>query len=158
MKKWVAEKGANADYQVIWQNGKYYSSDIAEYMKERELSNVKHFDFIRRMDLAYAVADVVISRAGAGTISELCVAGKATIFVPSPNVTEDHQTHNAMALVDKEAALMVRDDIAEEILMDTAEELLSDSARIRKLETNALKLGRKGAAEEIAAEVLSLIR
>ncbi|NLX41715.1 MAG: undecaprenyldiphospho-muramoylpentapeptide beta-N-acetylglucosaminyltransferase [Bacteroidales bacterium] len=158
MKKWVAEKGINADYQIIWQNGKYYSNDIAEYMKERELHNVKHFDFIRRMDLAYAVADVVISRAGAGTISELCVAGKATIFVPSPNVTEDHQTHNAMALVEKEAALMVRDDMAEEILMDTAEELLSDSARILTLEKNVLKLGRRGAAEEIAEEVLSLIR
>jgi UDP-N-acetylglucosamine--N-acetylmuramyl-(pentapeptide) pyrophosphoryl-undecaprenol N-acetylglucosamine transferase len=158
MKRWVAEKGANADYQVIWQNGKYYSSDIAEYMKERELPNVKHFDFIRRMDLAYAVADVVISRAGAGTISELCVAGKATIFVPSPNVTEDHQTHNAMALVEKEAALMVRDDMAEEILMDTAERLLSDSAHILKLEKNVLKLGRKEAAETIATEVLSLIK
>jgi UDP-N-acetylglucosamine--N-acetylmuramyl-(pentapeptide) pyrophosphoryl-undecaprenol N-acetylglucosamine transferase len=158
MKKWVAKKGTNADYQIIWQNGKYYSNDIAEYMKGRELPNVKHFDFIRRMDLAYAVADVVISRAGAGTISELCVAGKATIFVPSPNVTEDHQTHNAMALVEKEAALMVRDDMAEETLMDTAEELLSDSVRIRKLEANVLTLGRKGAAEEIATEVLSLIR
>ncbi len=158
IKRWVAEKGANADYQVIWQNGKYYSSDIAEYMKERELPHVKHFDFIRRMDLAYAVADVVISRAGAGTISELCVAGKATIFVPSPNVTEDHQTHNAMALVEKEAALMVRDDMAEEELMDTAEKLLSDSEKIRKLEKNVLKLGRKGAAEAIASEVLSLIK
>jgi UDP-N-acetylglucosamine--N-acetylmuramyl-(pentapeptide) pyrophosphoryl-undecaprenol N-acetylglucosamine transferase len=110
------------------------------------------------MDLAYAVADVVISRAGAGTISELCVAGKATIFVPSPNVTEDHQTHNAMALVEKEAALMVRDDMAEEILMDTAERLLSDSAHILKLEKNVLKLGRKEAAETIATEVLSLIK
>ena len=135
MKKWVAEKGTNADYQIIWQNGKYYSSDIAEYMKGHELPNVKHFDsHPEGWILAYAVADVVISRAGAGTISELCVAGKATIFVPSPNVTEDHQTHNAMALVEKEAALMVRDDMAEEILMDTAERLLSDSAHILKLE------------------------
>ncbi len=158
MKRWVAEKGKKADYQVIWQNGKYYSSDIAEYMKGRELPNVKHFDFIRRMDLAYAVADVVISRAGAGTISELCVAGKATIFVPSPNVTEDHQTHNAMALVDKGAALMVGDNEAQEVLMNIAEELLADSERIRKLEKNALKLGRKGAAEDIAKEVLSLIK
>jgi UDP-N-acetylglucosamine--N-acetylmuramyl-(pentapeptide) pyrophosphoryl-undecaprenol N-acetylglucosamine transferase len=158
MKKWVAEKSAKADYQVIWQNGKYYSSDIAEYMKEREQPNVKHFDFIQRMDLAYAVADVVISRAGAGTISELCVAGKATIFVPSPNVTEDHQTHNAMALVEKEAALMVQDSMAEKMLMDTAEKLLADSAHIRKLEKNVLKLGRKEAADAIAKEVLSLIK
>lgn len=158
MKRWVAEKGDQADYQIIWQNGKYYGSDIAEFMKERKLSNVKHFDFIRRMDLAYAVADVVISRAGAGTISELCVAGKATIFVPSPNVTEDHQTHNAMALVEKEAALMVRDNEAEEVLMNVAEELLRDNERILKLEKNVLKLGRKGAAEEIAREVLSLIK
>ena len=110
------------------------------------------------MDLAYAVADIIISRAGAGTISELCVCGKATIFVPSPNVAEDHQTHNAMALVNKNAALMVKDSEAADKLMNTAEILLKDEAKIKDLECNILKLSKKDAGEKIAKEVLSLAK
>ena len=106
--------------------------------------------------MAYAVADVIVSRAGAGTISELCVEGKATIFVPSPNVAEDHQRHNAMALVEKNAAMMVLDADAREKLMDTAEALLADPQKISDMERNILKLGRKNAAKEIADEVLKL--
>ena len=157
MKRWVDEKGAKAPYQVIWQSGRYYKSGIDKFLADRDLPNVRNYDFISRMDLAFAVADVIISRAGAGTISELCVAGKATIFVPSPNVTEDHQTHNAMALVRKDAALMVADCEAVEKLMDTAEELLADDARIARLEENILALARKDAGEVIAREVLALV-
>ncbi len=157
MKKWVEEKAKSADYQVIWQSGRFYRAGIDAFLADRNPGNVRNYDFITRMDLAFAVADVIISRAGAGTISELCVAGKATIFVPSPNVAEDHQTHNAMALVNKNAALMVRDCEAVEKLMDTAEKLLADENKIRSLEENILKLARKDAGEVIAKEVLALI-
>lgn len=159
MMHWI-ESGAaaKAGYQVIWQCGKYYKEEVDAFVAAHPAANVHHYDFIRRMDLAYEVADVIVSRAGAGTISELCVAGKATIFVPSPNVAEDHQTHNAMALVNKEAALMVRDAEAVEKLMPEAEALLGDEARIAALEANIRKLGRKDAGEVIAREVLKLIK
>ena len=158
MRQWVETRAAKADYQVIWQCGKYYKSGIDEFMAGRNVPNLVYTDFIQRMDLAYAVADLLVSRAGAGTISELCVAGKATIFVPSPNVSEDHQTHNAMALVGKNAALMVRDAEAEEKLIDTFEGLLADEARLADLETNILKLGKKDASEVIVKEVLKLVK
>ena len=158
MRQWVETRAAKADYQVIWQCGKYYKSGIDEFMAGRNVPNLVYTDFIQRMDLAYAVADLLVSRAGAGTISELCVAGKATIFVPSPNVSEDHQTHTAMALVGKNAALMVRDAEAEEKLIDTFEGLLADEARLADLETNILKLGKKDASEVIAKEVLKLVK
>ena len=158
MRKWVEARAASADYQVIWQCGKFYKSGVDAFMAGRTVPNLVYTDFIQRMDLAYAVADLLVSRAGAGTISELCVAGKATIFVPSPNVSEDHQTHNAMALVGKNAALMVRDAEAEAKLIDTAEGLLADPARLADLERNILKLGRKDASEVIAKEVLKLVK
>lgn len=157
MRTWVEQYAAKADYQVIWQCGKYYKEGIDAFMADRRVPNLFYTDFIRRMDLAYAAADLLISRAGAGTISELCVAGKATIFVPSPNVSEDHQTHNAQALVEQNAAQMVRDADADARLLDTAEGLLADPARIADLETNIRKLGRRDAAETIAQEVLKLI-
>ncbi|MFA6713610.1 MAG: glycosyltransferase, partial [Bacteroidales bacterium] len=156
MKKWILEKSEKASYQIIWQSGKYYKEDISSFLHGKNLSNVKNFDFIQRMDLAFAVADLIISRAGAGTISELCVAGKATIFVPSPNVAEDHQTHNAMAIVNKGAAFIVKDSQAEEKLMDLAEKLLNNEQEIKRLEGNILKLGKKDAGVVIANEVLSL--
>jgi len=156
MRRWVLEKSATADYQIIWQCGKYYKPATDEFMSDKSVYNVRYFDFIQRMDLAYAVADVIISRAGAGTISELCVAGKATIFVPSPYVAEDHQNHNAMSLVKKDAAMIVKDAEAVESLMDVAESLLHDNTKIKELETNILKLGRKDAAEVIAKEVINL--
>ena len=158
MKSWVENRSGKAGYQVIWQCGRIYKPGIDEFMAGREVKNLYYTDFIKRMDLAYAVADLLVSRAGAGTISELCVAGKATVFVPSPNVAEDHQTHNAMALVEKDAALMVRDADADGKLLDTVEALLPDDARLAALEKNILKLGRKDASEVIAREVLKLVK
>jgi len=157
VKKWINEMKGEPSYQVIWQSGKYYSPDIEAFLKGKDIPYLHNFEFIKRMDLAFAAADVVVSRAGAGTISELCIEGKATVFVPSPNVSEDHQTHNAMALVNKAAALIVRDAEAEEKLFNVAEELIGDEKAIAVLEENILKLGRKDAADRIAREVLSLI-
>ncbi len=158
MKSWVENRAGKAGYQVIWQCGRIYKPGIDEFMAGREVKNLYYTDFIKRMDLAYAVADLLVSRAGAGTISELCVAGKATVFVPSPNVAEDHQTHNAMALVEKDAALMVRDADADVKLLDTVEALLPDDTKLAALEKNILKLGRKDASEVIAREVLKLVK
>jgi UDP-N-acetylglucosamine--N-acetylmuramyl-(pentapeptide) pyrophosphoryl-undecaprenol N-acetylglucosamine transferase len=109
------------------------------------------------MDLAYAVADVVISRSGASSVSELCAAHKATIFVPSPNVTEDHQTHNAMALVNKDAALIVKDVEADEKLMKTACELIDDTAKVTLLEENIGKLALRDAAMTIVDEIYRIV-
>ena len=159
MKKAVAEGklfGGENEYQVIWQHGKIYKDEIDSFMKEKEIPGVYYSDFIQRMDLAYAVADVVVSRAGAGTISELCVAQKCTIFVPSPVVAEDHQTHNAMALVNKDAALIVKDAAAVEELLPCLEGLLKDDAKIKRLEENIGTLAKKDAAAVIARECLKL--
>ena len=120
-------------------------------------SKVKYSDFIGRMDLAYAAADVVISRSGASSVSELCAAHKAVIFVPSPNVAEDHQTHNAMALVRKDAAMIVKDADAMEKMIPTAVELLKDTERIKTLEDNAGKMALPDAATKIAEEVYKLV-
>lgn len=156
VQKWILERGSEASFQILWQSGKYYRNEVEGFLKQHPCPAVKNFTFIDRMDLAYAVADVIVSRAGAGTISELCVEGKATIFVPSPNVAEDHQRHNAMALVEKDAAMMVLDADAREKLMDTAEALLSDPERIALMERNIIRLGRKNAAQDIANEVIKL--
>ena len=159
MKKAISEGklfGGDNEYQVIWQHGKIYKEEIDSFMKEKEDVGVYYSDFIQRMDLAYAVADVVVSRAGAGTISELCVAQKCTIFVPSPVVAEDHQTHNAMALVNKDAALIVKDAAAAEQLLPCLEGLLKDEAKIKRLEENIGTLAKKDAAAVIAQECLKL--
>ena len=159
MKKAISEGklfGGDNEYQVIWQHGKIYKEEIDSFMKEKEAVGVYYSDFIQRMDLAYAVADVVVSRAGAGTISELCVAQKCTIFVPSPVVAEDHQTHNAMALVNKDAALIVKDAAAAEQLLPCLEGLLKDEAKIKRLEENIGTLAKKDAAAVIAQECLKL--
>jgi UDP-N-acetylglucosamine--N-acetylmuramyl-(pentapeptide) pyrophosphoryl-undecaprenol N-acetylglucosamine transferase len=132
-------------------------------MKERReadpevVRNIHHSDFIGRMDLAYAAADVVVSRSGASSVSELCAAHKATVFVPSPNVAEDHQTHNAMALVNKHAAMIVKDSEAMEKMIPTALELLKDPEEISLLEENAGKLALPDAARKIADEVYKLV-
>lgn len=140
--------------QVIWQTGKQYF-DIAKKTDNRHQTKlVKIFDFIKRMDLAYAAADVVISRAGALSISELCLVHKPTVLVPSPNVSEDHQTKNAMALVEIEAALMVRDQEAKEKLVKKSIALLADQNLKSSLIKNIASLGRPNAANEIALEVL----
>ncbi|MDY3879189.1 undecaprenyldiphospho-muramoylpentapeptide beta-N-acetylglucosaminyltransferase [Candidatus Cryptobacteroides sp.] len=165
MKKWIADGCPGMEgVDVLWQCGRYYKSGIDAFMEEQKarnpeaLSAIRHSDFIGRMDLAYAAADVVISRAGASSVSELCAAHKATIFIPSPNVAEDHQTHNAMALVKRDAALLVRDAEAVEKMMPTALELLKDPARIAALEENAGKMALPDAAGKIADEIYSLVK
>ena len=158
MRTWI-EAGCpgGEDVEVLWQCGKYYKKGIDEFMAGRELPQVHYTDFIGRMDLAYACADVLISRAGASSVSEICAAEKAAVFVPSPNVAEDHQTHNAMALVRKDAALIVRDAEAAQKLLPTALELLHDEARIREIERNVAPLARLDAAQTIVEEVYKLI-
>ncbi len=151
--------------EVLWQCGKYYKKSVDEFMKKAAaeglggsaLAGVRPMDFIGRMDLAYAVADAVVSRSGASSVSELCACGKAAIFVPSPNVAEDHQTHNAMALVSKGAGLLVRDSEAPQKLMATACELLGDRQKIELMESNALKLAQPDAARAIADEIYKIV-
>ncbi|MDP3435669.1 MAG: undecaprenyldiphospho-muramoylpentapeptide beta-N-acetylglucosaminyltransferase, partial [Bacteroidales bacterium] len=116
VKSWI-EQRVSEDINLIWQCGKFYYKEIELFNEKNPRDFVKCFEFIKEMELAFAAADLVISRAGAGTISELCIAAKATIFVPSPNVAEDHQRHNAMALVEKGAAIMVPDNEAAQKLM-----------------------------------------
>ena len=164
MKKWIIEGcPAGEDIEVIWQCGKYYKASIDQFMEEmkasgKDVSKIQHSDFIQRMDLAYATADVVISRSGASSVSELCAAHKATIFVPSPNVTEDHQTHNAMALVNKDAALIVKDAEASEKLMSTACELIENADKTALLEENIGKLALRDAAMTIVDEIYRIVR
>ena len=158
MKKWITDGCPGGDdIEVIWQCGKYYKKGVDQFMEEHPTPGVRHYDFIARMDLAYAAADAVVTRSGASTVSELCAMHKAAIFVPSPNVAEDHQTHNAMALVRKDAALIVKDAEAPEKLMETAVELLKDPARIATLEENAGKMALVEAAQVICDEAYKLI-
>lgn len=158
MKKWISDGCPSGDdIEIIWQCGKYYKNSVDSFMQEHRSKGIWHYDFIQRMDLAYAVADVVISRSGASSVSELCAAHKAVIFVPSPNVAEDHQTHNAMALVNRYAAMMVKDSEAEEKLMNTACRLLEEPERISLLEKNIADLARTDAAMDIVKEVYSVI-
>ena len=158
MKAWI-EAGCpgGGNVEVLWQCGKYYKKGVDAFMEGRELPAVRYSDFIANMDLAYAAADVVITRSGASTVSELCALGKAAVFVPSPNVAEDHQTHNAMALVRKDAALLVKDAEAREKLLPTALRLLQEPDRIATLEENILKLALTDAAQVIADEAYKLI-
>ncbi len=147
----------NAPVQVIWQTGSYYSKDIQERLKhEGKPANLYVTDFISRMDQAYRAADLVVSRAGASSISELCLLGKPSILVPSPNVAEDHQTHNAMALVRKEAALMVKDADASHELIPLAIRTVSDGETLKKLGQNAYQMAYKDSAQVIAEEVIKL--
>ncbi|MEW6469788.1 MAG: undecaprenyldiphospho-muramoylpentapeptide beta-N-acetylglucosaminyltransferase [Bacteroidota bacterium] len=140
--------------QLIWQTGKSYYGKA----KTMESGSVKVFDFISRMDLAYAAADLVISRAGAISVSELCLTGKAAILVPSPNVAEDHQTKNAMALADKEAAWLVKDGEAVEKLGKRAVDLVNDAITLERLRMNISKLAVRDSAGRIADEVLKLVK
>ncbi len=158
MKKEIESGGliGGENVQFIWQCGKYYKAEIDSFMKGRENGNVFYSDFIQRMDLAYAAADIVISRAGAGTISELAIAGKCTIFVPSPMVAEDHQTHNAMALVKKDAAAIVKDSAALESLMNVAAGLLENKEKRETLEKNILEFAKPDAAMQIARYCMEL--
>lgn len=146
------------DIEVIWQCGKYYKAATDEFMAAHpDILGIRHFAFIERMDLAYAAADVVISRSGASTVSEICAMGKPTVFVPSPNVAEDHQTHNAMALVRREAALMVKDSEAIDELLPTAVGLLSSPHKMASLSKNAEAMALRNAAQVICDEIYSLV-
>ena len=167
MKKWIQDGCPSGEnIEIIWQCGKYYKDGIDVFMNEARangiggkcIDKIQHSDFIKRMDLAYAVADVVISRSGASSVAELCAAEKAVIFVPSPNVAEDHQTHNAMALVNKDAALLVRDSEAEERLMAEACALIENPEKIALLEGNIGKLALRDAAMTIADEVYKIVK
>jgi UDP-N-acetylglucosamine--N-acetylmuramyl-(pentapeptide) pyrophosphoryl-undecaprenol N-acetylglucosamine transferase len=142
--------------QFIWQMGSYYQTQYV-HTETAHLTNVKPVVFIDRMDLAYRCADLVICRAGALTISELCALGKAAILVPSPNVTEDHQTANAKAVVNQGAAEMVPDDQAVQELIKLALEVIHDQNRLDDLARNSLRLAKPNATEEIVMEILKLI-
>ena len=160
----------NSGVQVIWQTGKYYFEDCKKALSS-QLSNNRSSeceirtlnsqliictDFIGQMPDAYALADLVISRAGASSISELCLLGKPSILVPSPNVAEDHQTHNAMALVRKDAAVLVKDVEAHEKMVQTALQLIQDEKTLQELQTNILTLALPDSAKLIAQEVMAL--
>ena len=147
----------NSDVQFIWQTGKYYSDEIKKRMSEvKPLDNLRVMDFISDMDYAYAVADLVVSRAGAGSISELCVLNKPAILIPSPNVAEDHQTKNAMALANKSAAILLKDADAPEKLVEMAINTVNDSDMLRTLAENAGKMAFRNSADVIADEVCKL--
>ena len=160
VKHWIQEGcPGGEDVEIIWQCGKYYKKDTDAFMAAHpDVKGITAYDFIARMDLAYAAADVVISRSGASTVSELCAMGKATVFVPSPNVAEDHQTHNAMALVRKDAALLVKDSEAPENLLPAALSLLQSPERIRQLEQNALAMALTDASQIICDEIYKVIK
>lgn len=147
----------NSDVAILWQTGKNYYTEAREQAHEAGLPNLKVFDFITRMDYAFALADLVITRSGAGTISELGVIGKPALFVPSPNVAEDHQTHNAMALVEKGAAEIVHDKDAPEKLIIQALTLVSDDNKLQKMANNMKQFGIPDAAKVIAREAVQLI-
>ena len=145
-----------SDVQFIWQTGKYYSAEISERMKGEQIPNLVITDFISDMGIAYKAADIVVSRAGAGSISEFCLLGMPVILVPSPNVAEDHQTKNAMALVNKKAAIYVKDAEAPKLLIPMAIDAVKDAARLKALHENILQMALPDSAEIIAKEVIKL--
>ena len=147
-----------ANIQVIWQTGKYYFESALRSTDSFKSPSLLVTDFVSRMDYAYSIADLVISRAGASSISELCLLSKPTILVPSPNVAEDHQTQNALALVRKEAALMIKDSEAINLLIPEAIRLINNDVELLKLTENIFKLAEKDSAERIADEVVKLIK
>ena len=162
MMKWISGGCPGGDgIEVLWQCGKYYKDETDRFMAgataEGKGAGIIYSDFIKRMDLAYAAADIVISRSGASSVSELCAAHKAVIFVPSPNVAEDHQTHNAMALVKKDAAMLVTHAEAPERLMASACALVNDPERTGTLEKNIAMLAKTDAAEAITEQIYSIL-
>ena len=151
------EELAESGIQVIWQTGKNYFANCKAALR-RDMNNIICTAFISQMPMAYAMADLVISRAGASSISELCLLGKPSILVPSPNVAEDHQTHNAMALVRKDAAILVKDINAKEQMVETALALIKDDEQLRVLHKNILTLALPDSARHIAEEVMKLAK
>lgn len=143
------------DIQVIWQCGKFY---INEYKHFSDGKNVQVLDFIDRMDLVYAAADFVISRAGASSVSELCLVGKPTIFIPSPNVAEDHQTKNAKAIVDKNGAILLKENELDEKFETVFSDLITNEKLQKELSENIKKLGKPNATKDIVEEIIKLIK
>ncbi len=148
------KKIQDQNVQIIWQCGKLYFEDYKKYDSE----NVQVLSFIERMDLVYAAADIIISRAGASSVSELCIVGKPVIFIPSPNVAEDHQTKNAKAIVDKKGAILLRETQLDAEFSLVFEALLKDSEKQKQLSENIKELALPGATKQIADEVVKLIR
>ncbi len=147
----------DARVQVIWQTGKMYFESIKAQVQDKDLKRIRIHDFLKQMDLAYAASDVVISRAGALSISELCLAQKPCVLVPSPNVAEDHQTKNALALVNENAAIMIKDAVAKDSLITESLKLLFDEDRCEKLRINIGRLAKPNATEEIVNEIEKII-
>lgn len=147
---------ASNQVQLIWQTGKSYFVKASEAGKSFDSNGIRVFDFIQRMDLAYAAADVVVSRAGASSISELCIVAKPAILVPSPNVAEDHQTRNAMALVSKKAAILVKDEDALTVLLKSIMDLIQNDMQQKELKENIGKLAMVNSADKIAEEIYKL--
>ncbi len=152
------DKILSSGVQLIWQTGRYYHEEALKRLKAYHGMPMWCSDFISRMDYAYSAADLVISRAGAGTISELCLLKKPVVLVPSPNVAEDHQTKNALALVNREAALMVTDQEAPQQLVDKALATLADDALLANLSQNIVKLAYHDSAGKIADEIEKIIK
>jgi len=148
----------DSDVQVIWQCGKFYHQEMKEKLAQAQVENIQLYDFLARMDLAYSAADLVISRAGAGTISELCLVKKACVLVPSPNVSEDHQTKNAMALVKQNAAIMIPDIQSRERLVKESLSLLEKDTELKNLRDNVALLAKPNAADDIADEIFKMIK
>ncbi len=159
MKRWIEENPdpAARGVQVIWQTGKYYEREMQRFAESRSMEGIWQGAFIDRMDLAYRAATVVVSRSGACTVSELCLLGKATIFVPSPNVAEDHQTHNARALSDKGAALMISDSEAVGSCMERAVTLFDNALELHEMEEQAKALATPYAAQDIVGIVTKIL-
>jgi UDP-N-acetylglucosamine--N-acetylmuramyl-(pentapeptide) pyrophosphoryl-undecaprenol N-acetylglucosamine transferase len=153
----AADEIEASPYQVIWQTGKHYAEQAAALIAKKGLKSIVATTFIERMDLAYAAADLVISRAGAMALSELCLIGKPSVLVPSPNVAEDHQTKNAMALVKNSAAKMVTDADSRGVLWSTVEALFEKPSEMEQLARNAKAMGQANSDVRIAEEVLKLI-
>jgi len=146
------------NYQVIWQTGKTYKATAEQAVAEINYDGIKVYDFISQMDYAYAVADVVVSRAGASSVSELCVVDKAAILIPYPYAAEDHQTSNAQALVTHHAAILIKDNEVKLKLESTLFELLENEEKRKKLEENIIRLAFRDAAEVIASEVMGIAK
>ena len=157
MKQWIASLEGEPQVQVIWQTGKYYEREMQAFLADHPTVGIWQGAFIDRMDYAYAAADLVISRSGAGTVSELCLVAKPVLFVPSPNVAEDHQTANARALVKEGAAVMVADKVCCDEAMAEAMRLMQDEEALRRMSENLERLARPNAAEDIVDEILKLL-
>lgn len=148
---------ASDDIQVIWQTGKNYDEVAQKQLSEYPVANMRQMAFISNMDVAYRAADLVVSRAGASTISELQLLGKSTLLVPSPNVAEDHQTKNAMALVERNAAVMCRDAECQESLVDTMLEMVKDEKRLTQLSENIANMALRDADKKIVDRIFQIL-